>query len=772
MSRNETPSGYQTVLLDVEGMKCGGCVRSVETTLLAQPGVINASVNLVTRTAWIEFKESEKCIEDIVEALGKRGFSVQERISSLINKGIDSDESWWDEWRQLIISLILLVLSVFGHLTEAGKLNLPLIGELPFHAALATIAVFGPGWKILKNGAKGAFVLSPSMDTLVGLGVSSAYLASLVALIWPEVGWPCFFNEPVMLLGFVLLGRFLEERARFRTGKALKQLAQLQPDIARLIINDKEIREVRVGALRKGEKVQLLAGDRVPVDGIVIEGNSAVDISSLTGEPLPINAIPGSEIPSGSLNLEADLIIEVKKVGAETALARIIDLVEEAQARKAPIQGLADQVAGKFCYGVVLLALLTFLFWWQIGTNIWPEVLNVSGQGLIHNHIHDLHSQLGRGAETSLGLALQLAIAVLVIACPCALGLATPTVISVASGQAAKRGWLFRGGDVIEIAASIKQVIFDKTGTLTIGRPLVVGILGTKNPNQMLQIAASLESNSRHPLAHAILQKAERIGLPLLEAKVTKTFPGLGLVGKVEGFEDPIRIGKPEWLKLEGVKIDNQNKNDFEKANRSEQSIVAVAHGEQLIGLLMIDDQIRADGEIALKRLRDQGLKISMLSGDRQKAVERIGSLLGFKSNEIGWQLLPSQKLHSLNELQKYGKVAMVGDGINDAPALAASDLGVAIGTGTQIAQESADLVLLGDRLEGLPEAILLAKKTMVKIRQNLIWAFGYNMIALPIAAGIMLPKFGLLLSPPIAALLMAVSSITVVINALSLKVT
>ncbi|MDP6834303.1 MAG: heavy metal translocating P-type ATPase, partial [Prochlorococcaceae cyanobacterium ETNP1_MAG_9] len=465
----------------------------------------------------------------------------------------------------------------------------------------------------------------------------------------------------------------------------------------------------------------------------------------------------------------ANLILEVKRVGAETALARIIGLVEQAQARKAPIQGLADRVAGKFCYGVFGLALTTFLFWWQLGARLWPQVLYASGQGLLAgHHDHGLHSTLGSNAETSLGLALQLAIAVLVIACPCALGLATPTVITVASGQAARNGWLFRGGDVIEMAASIKNIVFDKTGTLTIGRPLVKSCIRTKDQHQMLQLAASLEANSRHPLAHAILQEAQRQKISLLKAIDTRTFPGKGLAGEIEGIDEIIRVGTPEWLTSETVEWDF----GIENVTHGGETIVAVSKGKELLGLILIDDQMRQNVDIALNRLRSNGLILNMFSGDRREAVQQLSTKLGFQSNQIAWQLLPGQKLKRLEELRGNGLVAMVGDGINDAPALAASDLGISIGTGTQIAQESADLVLLGDRIEGLPDALLLARRTMEKIKQNLVWAFGYNLIALPIAAGALLPKYGLLLSPPIAALLMAISSITVVLNALSLKTT
>ena len=749
-------------------MKCGGCVRSVERTLLDQPGVQRADVNLVSRAAWLDLEESEGSIEAVLQALADRGFPATERSLNqpLETPGGDDSagQSWWRQWRQLMVALLLLLLSVLGHLSEAGQLSLPLIGSLPFHAALATVALIGPGRPILTGGVQAARSGAPSMDTLVGLGVGSAYLASLVALFWPQVGWPCFFNEPVMLLGFVLLGRFLEERARYRTGQALKQLAQLQPETARLLLNDGAIREVRVGALRPGERVQLLPGDRVPVDGVVIQGHSAVDVSSLTGEPLPLEAEPGTELASGSLNLEAPLAMEVQRVGSQTALARIIQLVEQAQARRAPIQGLADRVAGRFCYVVIALALAAFLFWWLIGADLWPQVLEASAPGMMSHHMH--HAGLGSGAETPIGLALQLAIAVLVVACPCALGLATPTVITVATGLAARRGWLFRGGDVLETAAGLDQVVFDKTGTLTLGRPLVTAI-HADDPERLLQLAASLEQTSRHPLAHALLQEAQRRDIPLLPVAQVRTVSGEGLLGRLEACGTEVRVGKPEWL--QGMGLSWSETFTTWQVN-AEGTLVAVAEADRLLGLVQIEDQLRTDVLAALQQLRQEGLQLAMFSGDREVAVRRLGQQLGFADSELGWQMRPEQKLERLEQLGRQHQVAMVGDGINDAPALAAADLGIAIGTGTQIAQDTADLVLLGDRLDNLPEALRLARRTLAKVRQNLTWAFGYNLIALPIAAGALLPSHGLLLSPPLAALLMALSSVTVVVNALALR--
>ena len=765
------------MLLDVQGMKCGGCVRAVERTLLEQPGVQEASVNLVTRSAWLRLEgeaelSSQTSLDAVLEALTSRGFPAKPRQSDVLGGETESERTrgWWRQWRQLMVALVLLLLSVLGHLAEAGTLALPVIGTLTFHAVLATVALFGPGRSILIGGWTAVRNGVPSMDTLVSLGVGSAYLASLLALVWPQVGWPCFFNEPVMLLGFVLLGRFLEEHARRRTGRALQELAALQPDTARLLMDDDTVREVPVAMLRPGERIQLLAGDRIPVDGVISKGRSAVDLSSLTGEPLPLEAEPGTELSSGCLNLEATVEMEVQRVGHDTALARIIALVEQAQARRAPIQGLADRVAGLFCYGVVSLALLTFLFWWQLGSRLWPQVLEVPVVLMDHGHDSGLHGALGAGAQTPFGLGLQLAIAVLVVACPCALGLATPTVITVSSGLAARQGWLFRGGDVIERSASIQRMVFDKTGTLTLGRPLVDAVMACDDPARTIQLAASLEQTSRHPLAHALLQEAQRLNLSLYPVKESRSLPGEGMRGTLDSLDGELRVGSPQWLQKDGVIWSDAQRQVVQDALHRGQTLVAVALDANPLGLVAIDDRLRPDAAVALQRLRDQGLLLGMLSGDRRQAVETVGQTLGFADDELAWQLLPNQKLERLEYWRSDEAVAMVGDGINDAPALAAADLGIAVGTGTQIAQDTADLVLLGDRLEALPEALTLARRTMAKIRQNLFWAFGYNMIALPVAAGALLPGFNLLLSPPLAALLMALSSLSVVLNALSLR--
>ena len=742
-------------------MKCGGCVRAVEQRLLGQPGVRQASVNLLTRTAWVDVVSAEASQAALLHSLAGLGFQARLRPSDAelpSRRQRLQSQNWWQHWRQLVVALGLLLVSVLGHLSLAG------LGALWIHALVATVTLAGPGRPILVRGVQAALAGLPSMDTLVGLGVISAYLASLVGFLWPKTGWPCFFNEPVMLLGFVLLGRFLEERARFRTGRALEELAELQPDTALLLLGEGPPRPVRVGGLRPGDRVQLLPGDRVPVDGVVRQGSGAVDVSGLTGEPLPLAAIAGTELSAGSLNLDAPLVLEVLRRGADSAIARIIHLVERAQARKAPIQGLADRLAGRFTLVVLALALATLLFWWLLGTQLWPQVLQ---QPAPLAGAHAGHPMLAVAAETPFALALQLSIAVLVVACPCALGLATPTAITVAMGRAARGGLLFRGGDAIETAAGLRAMLFDKTGTLTRGRPLVTAVepLQAASSDRLVQLAASLEAGSRHPLGFALLQEAQRRGLELLPVAEAHSWAGQGVSGRIEG--QSLRVGRLAWLEASPSPelLARQALLECQGA-----SVLAVGGEQGVLGLVAAADQPRPDAAGVLTALRAMGLQLGLLSGDRREPVQQLGASLGLAEAELGWELRPEQKLERILQHPAHGALAMVGDGINDAPALAAADLGIAVGTGTQIAQDSAGLVVMGDRLEGIVAALRLARRTMAKVRQNLAWAFGYNLIVLPLAAGVLLPGYGVLLTPPLAALLMALSSITVVVNALLLQ--
>ncbi|MEB3304287.1 MAG: cation-translocating P-type ATPase [Cyanobacteriota bacterium] len=776
------------LLLDVEGMKCGSCVRSVEQRLLQQPGVRQASVNLLTRTAWVEVEGGQDQLTPLLDSLRSLGFEGKLRQDEddrvLSRKERQRQQNWWEQWRQLLVALLLVLVSGLGHwamaVPQAWPSALALFQAPWFHGLIATLALAGPGWPILRSGVRSSLAGHPGMDSLVGLGMGSAYLASAVGWLWPASQLPCFFNEPVMLLGFVLAGRFLEERARYRSCRAIEELASLQPDEALLLMQEGPPRPVRSGGLRPGDRILVLPGDRLPVDGIVQSGTSAVDRSALTGEPLPLQAAAGTELDAGSLNLEAPLVVEASRSGHESAIARIVHLVEMAQARKAPIQGLADRVAGGFTRFVLLLAAATFLFWWLWGPRLWPWVLESSPTGMGVPAGHMGHG-LGGMAITPLGLAIQLAISVLVVACPCALGLATPTAISVGSALAARSGVLFRGGDAIETAAQLGAVVFDKTGTLTVGRPMVTSLEPFPQGSQvhgraglqalwLLQLAASLEQQSRHPLAHALLQEAQHRTLQLLPVVESSTHPGQGMVGRLEGLPDTIRVGRLSWLQEQSLEVPSAARGVVDSDRLRQATLIGVGEGDRLLGLIAVEDQPRPDARESLAALRQQGLLLGLLSGDREGSVRQLAAQVGLQEEELAWGLRPEQKVEALSRWRSHGSVAMVGDGINDAPALAAADLGIAVGTGTQIAQDSADVVVMGDRLSDIVKALHLARSTMAKVRQNLGWAFGYNLIVLPIAAGALLPRFGLQLTPPLAAFLMALSSITVVVNALGLQ--
>lgn len=776
------------LLLDVEGMKCGSCVRSVEQRLQQQPGVRQASVNLLTRTAWVELEGGEERLEPLLCSLQSLGFEGKLRKDG--NDGVPSrrerlrQQTWWERWRQLLVALLLVVVSGLGHwamvVPQAWPQELALFQAPWFHGLIATLALAGPGLPILRTGFRSALSGHPGMDSLVGLGMGSAYGASAVGWLWPESQLPCFFNEPVMLLGFVLAGRFLEERARYRSCRAIEDLASLQPDEALLVMDGGPPRPVRSGGLRPGDRILVLPGDRLPVDGVVQSGSSAVDRSALTGEPLPLQAGAGTVLDAGSLNLEAPLVVEASRCGRETAIARIVHLVERAQARKAPIQGLADRVAGGFTQFVLALAAATFLFWWLWGAVLWPWVLLPSSAALMGHGGHPGHGP-GVMGTTPFGLALELAISVLVVACPCALGLATPTAISVGSALAARRGVLFRGGDAIETAAKLGAVVFDKTGTLTVGRPMVTSLeIFPQNAHdqgraalealRMLQLAASLEQQSRHPLAHALLQEAQHRTLELLPVLESRTHPGQGMEGRLEGLPQPVRVGQMSWLQEQGLALPESAPALMASGPLSQATLLGVGEGARVLGLIAVEDQPRLDARESLEALRSQHLVLGLLSGDREGSVRHLAAQVGLKEEELAWSLRPEEKVEALSRWRSQGPVAMVGDGINDAPALAAADLGIAVGTGTQIAQDSADVVVMGERLSDVVNALRLARRTMAKVKQNLAWAFGYNLIVLPIAAGALLPAFGLQLTPPLAALLMALSSITVVVNALLLS--
>ncbi len=762
-----------SIQLNITGMKCGGCVNTVENILKTSDGIENVSVNLLTESAYFEINKTYKGIDEVLAKLKENGFPAKiytNDFSKKINKAeLEKKKNWTNQWQKLNFALLLLLFSGLGHLAEGGYIKLPILGNMLFHATLATLALFFPGREIIINGFKSFLKSRPDMDSLVALGVTSAYLTSLLSLLFPTTGFPCFFNEPVMLLGFILIGRFLEERARYQTGSSIGELLELQPEMATIYMDGDKLKSIRVQSLQPGQEIQVLAGDRVPADCVVMKGNSYVDVSHITGESKPIEVCEGENLSNGSLNLNSTLRLKVQKVGGESSLAKLVNLIESVQSKKPPIQRVADKIAGKFTYFVLIFATSSFFFWWKGAKQIWPDLLNHDNHALITNSSHTLHSSLGSNAENFLSLAIQLSIAVLVIACPCALGLATPTVITVASGKAAKKGVLFKGGDKIEIASKINHIIFDKTGTLTKGKPFIVEYKNNNDNLSLLKISASLESQSRHPIANALVNEAKKQNLSLLAIKNIHTESGRGISGELDSIDGVIHIGSVEWLISKGVIVDSDAKKALETEETNTYTVIGVSIKNKLLGFILLGDLLREDSIQTVKQLRENNFKINILSGDRKKTVIEFAKKIGCKETEVKWELLPQKKLDIIEDLKLKNKVAMIGDGINDAPALASSDLGIAVGSGTQIAKANADVVLMGDQLNGLPYALSLAQKTIKKINQNLFWAFGYNLIAIPVAAGVLFPKYGILLTPSIAALLMATSSITVVVNALSL---
>jgi P-type Cu2+ transporter len=772
----------QEAILHVQGMKCAGCVQAVEKALGQRQGVVSASVNLVTEKAMIAYQAEAVSANGLAIALTDLGFPTQVE-SPQHSEAIDprpQTEVVQRLW-QIGLAAALVALSLIGHLHEFTGLHIPILGELWFHWGLATIALLIPGRAMVIDGVLSLGRGIPNMNTLVSLGAWTAYLASDVALVFPQIGWECFFDAPVMIVGLVLLGRTLEEQARGRATSAFKALLNLQPAIARLVLNPLQdpihSDSIPVEQVAVGTFLHVLPGDKFPVDGVIKIGQSAVNEAMLTGESRPVEKGAGDRVMAGTLNQSSAVVMEATRTGSETAIAQIIQCVEAAQARKAPIQRLADQVSGYFVYGVMAIATLTFLFWALVGTHLWPEVLHYAGSGT-----HPLEASAMNPDRLGLLLSLKLAIAVLVVACPCALGLATPTAIVVGTSLGAEQGLLIRGGDVLEAVHHLDTVVFDKTGTLTTGNPVVATswlssmTKDLETPEQLLQLAASLETNAQHPFAEAILAKAAELQLERFSVTDWVDHPGAGLSGAVHG--KTLHLGSLAWLQRQGVEVGEGDRHQAETLAAQGYSIVFLAVNGQYGGGIALQDPLRADAVAAIAALRQQKLKVLMLTGDQRTTAESIGRQLGLNSEEIYAAVSPTDKAKVIQALQTEGRtVGMVGDGINDAPALVQADVGIALSSGTDVAIETAQIVLMhsqltqqAPRLGDVSRALKLSKATFRTIQQNLFWALGYNLLGIPLAAGVFLPAFGILLNPAMAAALMAFSSVSVVTNALTLR--
>ncbi|ERN41666.1 copper-(or silver)-translocating P-type ATPase [Rubidibacter lacunae KORDI 51-2] len=753
---------------EVRGMKCAGCVSAVERQIAQQPGVVSAAVNLVTASAVVQYDSHLGNPQQIADKLTATGFTTQPRRSDGSDERTDPAvrraAERRQQARQLAIAAALIGLSAIGHLKHWGGPEIPVLSNIWAHWGLATLAFLGPGRAIVVDGARSLWHGLPNMNALVGLGTTSAYLASCVALVLPGLGWDCFFDEPVMLLGFILLGRTLESRARGRASAALEALLSLQPPAAQLVNQpDPSVPAlpVPVGQVRAGDWVRILPGEKIPVDGDLASGQTTVDESMLTGEPMPIAKGPGDRLAAGTLNQSGAIVVRATQVGGDTTLAKIVAAVEDAQVRKAPVQQLADAVAGYFAYGVMAIAALTFGFWYLFGTRVWSDAIAAGP-------LADVASPLL--------LSLRLAIAVLVVACPCALGLATPTAILVGTSLGAQRGLLIKGGDVLERVRHLNSIAFDKTGTLTEGRPTVTDVVvdgmeigDNAERDRVLQLAAIAESGTHHPLAAAIVAAATERNLKISGGAEFYTEAGAGVAATAS--DQRACVGTADWLQSRGIPIAPHLEARVRELAAAGKTIAYVAADGEAIGAIALEDRLRPDAKATIARLQAAGLKTLLLTGDTPAAARMIAAQAGIDPENTIAGLRPAEKAEHIRNWQADGTtVAMVGDGINDAPALAQAEIGIALKNGTDVAIETAAIVLMRDRLTDVVAAIELSRATLGKIRQNLFWALGYNAIAIPAAAGVFLPQFHIALGPAAAGGFMAFSSVMVVTNSLLLR--
>ncbi len=788
--RSLPPIPTETITLDVGGMMCAGCVSAVTRKLKQQVGVQDAVVNLITEVATVTALPTVTP-EVLTVALTQAGFPTTARSNQMGQGRTDQlaaltqrrTEQASKQRQRLAIALALVLVSSAGHLSHAIGRPLPGLGNDWFHAVLAGLALFIPGREILYDGLKGLFKNSPNMNSLIALGSLLAFGTSLVALIYPEIGWECFFDEPVMLIGFILLGRSLESWARREALSSFQALIALQPQTARLVtntistgeapsnLNPSEAIVIPVEHLRLGEWVQVLPGEQIPVDGVLVLGSSTIDESMLTGEAIPVEKTIGDKLSAGTLNRSGLITLEISQLSSNTQLAKIIQWVEDAQTRRAPVQQLADRIAGYFTYIVLALSVLTFLGWYCFGQSILLDN-QTAMSGMEHMAGMPGMPRIDRLPPSPLLMSLKLAISLMVVACPCALGLATPTALIVGSSLGAQRGLLIRGGDVLQQVDRLDTVVFDKTGTLTLGYTQVQDILSIApnlSPDRLLQLAATLESGTQHPLALAILTAVRSTKLDLLSMHDSQTIAGCGVQATVENH--PYQLGTSTWLMAAGVTIESSLLQQAEDFGKEGKTVIFIAQDRQLLGLITVTDTLRPEAADTIQALQAQGLRVMLLTGDRLSVAQSIAIQVGIPQDQIIAEVLPQGKASAIANLQQNGHcVAMVGDGINDAPALAQADVGIALKGGTDVASETAGIVLLRDRLSDVLAALTLSRMTLRTIYVNLGWAMIYNIVAIPIAAGLLFPIWRIVLTPGQAGILMAVSSITVVGNSILLR--
>jgi Cu+-exporting ATPase len=739
-------------VLVIEGANCASCVSKIETALTGLNGVDDAAMNLAQGTVTVSGTAATETLVQAIDHAGYRARLSEATDEDLLSEKEKADEVYYKRLiRDMAIALTLGVpLMIYGLFigemtveTTAERLAWLLVGLLTLGIMVYAGKHFYVGaWNSLLNH-------NANMDTLIALGTGTAWLYSMVVVFFPhalpEMARHVYFEATAMIIGLINLGLALEVKARGRTSEAIKRLIGLQPKTARVLRDDKEI-DIDIDQVVLGDRVRVRPGEKIPVDGIVREGHTSVDESMLTGEPMPVEKTAGDEIVAGTINKTGSVIFEANRVGKDTALARIIEMVKRAQNSKPPIGRLADVIAGYFVPVVMIIAVVSALAW------------------------------LNFGPEPTIAYAMVSATTVLIIACPCALGLATPMSVMVGVGKAAEAGVLIRSGEALQTASKITAMILDKTGTITLGQPRVTDIHLTgdyasgptreHDEERVLGMAAALESGSEHPLAVSIVESATERGIAVNKVEQFKAIAGYGVEGRVDGRD--LSFGNEKLMRDRSIAIGEVLSIAQSMASEAKTPMYFAADGK-LAGIIAVEDPIKEDSVAAIRRLKNDGIRVLMLTGDNRATAQAVAGKVGI--TEYFAEVLPEQKVAKVAELQMQDEnVGMTGDGINDAPALALANVGFAIGTGTDVAIESADVTLMRGSLHGLADAIAVSKATLTNIKQNLLGAFIYNVAGIPVAAGILYPVFGLLLSPVIAGAAMAFSSLTVVTNANRLR--
>lgn len=746
-------AGYDVVVaapieLSIDGMTCASCVARVEKALKKVPGVQQANVNLATEQAWVE-ADTTVSADKLIQAIRKAGYDAQLQTTTTTEQADQKASEQQQLKRDLIISLVLaipvFVLEMGSHLIPAFHMwVMHQIGQMPswlLQFVLTTLVLLFPGRRFYQKGIPALLRFAPDMNSLVAVGTLAAYSFSVVATFMPQLlpegTVNVYFEAAAVIVSLILLGRYFEAKAKGRTSQAIQHLIGMQPKTARIVRNGQSV-EVPLAEVSSGMQVDIRPGERIPVDGEVLDGRSYVDESMISGEPLPVEKMAGSAVVGGTINQNGSLSIRATAVGADSVLAQIIRMVEQAQGSKLPIQALVDKVTMWFVPAVMLMAVLTFLVW------------------------------LIFGPEPALTFGLVNAVAVLIIACPCAMGLATPTSIMVGTGRGAEMGILFRKGEALQLLQEAQVVAVDKTGTLTEGKPQLTDfhVQAGFEQAQLLSWVAAVEAKSEHPIAFAIVEAAQQQGFSLPAVSDFDSIVGSGVKGQVNG--QWLHIGADRYMHQLGLSTTAFDQ-VAARLGQEGKTPLYVAVEDQLAAIIAVADPIKDSTFAAIEALHQLGVKVAMITGDNRHTAEAIARQL--KIDTVVAEVLPEGKVDSVRELQQqYGRLAFVGDGINDAPALAQADVGLAIGTGTDVAIETADVVLMSGSLKGIPNAIALSQATIRNIRQNLFWAFVYNVALIPIAAGVLYPLWGILLSPMFAAGAMALSSVFVLGNALRLK--